>query len=399
MEQREEFVRLAMQAGANVSELCRRFGIERSNGYKWLERYRLEGRSGLGDRSRRPRSSPRLTAAETEAEVLRIRAESNNAWGARKIAHVMRRSGFDDVPALSTITEILRRHGKLEEATPEHPGAFKRFEKEAPNDLWQMDFKGHFALARGRCHPLTVIDDHSRYALGVQACGDEQDKTVRERLTMLFRRYGLPLVMLMDNGSPWGESGFQCFTVFTIWLMRLGIRVSHGRPYHPQTQGKDERFHRTLTAEVLKGRSFRDLGECQSAFDRWRLIYNYERPHDALELETPSTRYRPSVHAFPEELPEIAYWPGDIVRKVDSDGFISLKSRPWRIGKPFRGQIVALRHTDQDGQLDVYFCAHPIGAIDLRRIGCGFVDIAQAMPTTPQPHQNQPKKSGRKDLS
>jgi transposase InsO family protein len=274
MDQREEFVRLALATGTNKKELCRRFGISRSNGYKWLRRYAAQGRTGLADRSRRPHRSPQRTEEAMEAEVLRIRAKSNGAWGGRKIAKVMRRNGLEAVPAESTITEILRRHGKLEQRAAEHPGSYRRFERAHPNELWQMDFKGHFAVSRGRCHPLTVIDDHSRYALAVDACGDERDMTVRERLTAVFRRYGLPFVMLMDNGPPWGDSGAQPFTSFTIWLMQLGVRVTHGRPYHPQTQGKDERFHRTLTAEVLSASSFRDLSECQSAFDAWRQIYN-----------------------------------------------------------------------------------------------------------------------------
>src|SRR5262245_1603547 len=242
MDQREEFVRLAMVPGANHSELCLRFGISRAKGYKWLDRYEAEGRAGLADRSRRPHASPTRTPAAVEAGVLRIRAESNNAWGGRKIAHVLKRR-LDRVPA-STITAILRRHGKLEDRRHQHPGPYQRFERATPNDLWQMDFKGDFAIGRGRCHPLTVLDDHSRYALGIVACSNEQDGTTRQCLVAIFRRYGLPLAMLMDNGSPWGNTSGERHTIFTVWLMRLGIKVSHGRPYHPQTQGKDERFHR-----------------------------------------------------------------------------------------------------------------------------------------------------------
>jgi len=382
MEQREEFVRLADLPGANMSELCKRFGISRDTGHRLLKRHAAEGREGLMDRSRRPHGSPTRTPASTEAEILRIRSESNNAWGARKIARVMERNSFADVPALSTITEVLRRHGKLEERASKHRGAFVRFEREAPNELWQMDFKGHFALSRGRCHPLTAIDDHSRYSLCLEACGDEQEKTVRERLTAIFRRYGLPFAMLMDNGSPWGDPSGSRFTLLTVWLMRLGISVSHGRPYHPQTQGKDERFHRSLREEVLDGKSFCNLSGCQAAFDRWRHIYNFERPHEALDLETPSSRYRPSVRSFPEKLADITYWPGDIVRKVDSDGFISLRNRILRIGKPFKRQPVAMRPTQTDGRYDVFFCDHQIGSIDLRhRKACGLVDIVKAMPT------------------
>ena len=390
MDQREEFVRLALADGANRSELCRRFGISRDKGYKWLRRYRAGEPASLADRSRRPHRSPSRTDAATEAEVLRVRAANNDAWGARKIAWAMARAGWEDVPALSTITRILQRHGKVEERSAAHPGPFRRFERAAPNELWQMDFKGHFPLLHGRCHPLTVLDDHSRYALGLEACADERDRTVRGRLTAVFRRYGLPLEMLMDNGPPWGDAGDQPYTAFGAWLMRLGIRVSHGRPCHPQTQGKDERFHRTLKAEVLNGRSFRDMQDCQIAFDRWRPIYNHERPHEALDLKPPAARYRVSPRPFPETLPAIEYGPGDLVRKVDSDGFISFKNRAFRIGKPFRGQPVALRRTGAEDVMSIHFCAQRIGFIDLRRDhdACGFMDIARAMPTTPQAQQH-----------
>ena len=395
MDQREEFVKLALAVGANKSELCRRFGISRNKGHKWLKRYAVEGRAGLADRSRRPHRSPTQTSAVVEAQVLDIRAKSNNAWGGRKIAKVMRRNGQVEVPSMSTITAILRRHGKLVERAGEHPGSYQRFERAQPNELWQMDFKGHFATGRGRCHPLSVIDDHSRYALGLEACGNEQEGTVRDRLVAVFRRYGLPVAMLMDNGSPWGDSGGHPFTAFAIWLMRLGVHVTHGRPYHPQTQGKDERFHRTIKAEILQGRHFRDLTACQRAFDDWRHVYNHERPHEAIGLATPSERYRPSPRSLPEQLPAIEYGPGALVRKPDQDGFVNFKTRSIRIGKAFRGQLVALRPTVEDGVFSVHFCTRLIGTIDLRAIApatCGVVDIATVMPTTPQVQQ-QPQQT------
>jgi transposase InsO family protein len=391
---REEFVQLALASGANVSELCRRFGIERSTGHKWIRRYRAEGPAGLADRTRRPHTSPMKTDAATEVEVLRIRAENNNAWGGRKIAWTMARNGWKTVPAETTISDILRRHGKLDRAD-QHPGPFIRFERDEPNELWQMDFKGHFPMAKRRCHPLTVLDDHSRYSLGIEACDNEQDLTVRARLTKLFHRYGLPFAMLMDNGSPWGDCGGQPFTIFTTWLMRHGIRVSHGRPYHPQTQGKDERFHRSLVAEVLNRNVYADLAACQKAFDRWRHIYNHERPHESLHMKPPGTRYHCSPRTFSEELPAIEYGPDDIVRKVDSEGTISFKNKPIRIGKAFRKQPVALRPTCEDGIFSVHYCTQQIGQIDLRAgIACGLVDIARAIPTTPQAQQHQEVKNG-----
>ncbi len=390
IDQREEFVRLALAPGANKRELCKRFGISRSNGHKWLRRYALEGRAGLADRSRRPRCSPKRTALAIEAVVLQVRKDSNNSWGGRKIAEVLRDQGIEAPPAASTITEILRRHGKLEERAAEHPGSYQRFERALPNELWQMDFKGHFDIGRGRCHPLTVIDDHSRYALGIEACGDERSATARDRLMAVFRRYGLPDAILMDNGSPWGDSGGGHYTAFTVWLVRLGVRAAHGRPYHPQTQGKDERFHRTLKAEVLNGRHFADLTQCQRAFDSWRQVYNHHRPHQALDLAKPGQRYRQSPRSLPETLPPIEYGPDDNVRKTDQNGDISFKNRRVHLGKAFRGEPIALRATEEDGVFSVHFCTQRLGTIDLRTApACGVVDIARAMPTTPQAQKQQ----------
>jgi transposase InsO family protein len=392
MDQKREFVTFATMEGANIRELCRRFGISAPTGYRWLGRYRQEGLAGLFERSRRPRSSPRRAAPAIEAKVLEVRDRSNNVWGGRKIRRVLEDRGEADIPAASTITAILRRHDRLTETgLAEHPGPWLRFERESPNELWQMDFKGHFAIMSGRCHPLTALDDCSRYNLVLAACGDEQGQTVRSALENAFRRYGLPLAMLMDGGSPWSYPG-EALTAFSVWLMRLGVRVKHGRPRHPQTQGKEERFHRTFKAEVVTGRSFRDLSDCQRAFDAWRGRYNHERPHEALGLATPAQRYRPSSLAFPEVLPPIDYAPGDQVRKVAGDGFISFKNRPWRISKALRGQPVALRPDCEDGVFAVYFCAHRIGAIDLRERqneACGLVDDAARRPQGPQQDHKQ----------
>jgi len=188
-------------------------------------------------------------------------------WGGRKLAAWLQAHEHAVVPRPSTISEILRRHGRLQPATSQ-PHRWRRFEHAAPNQLWQMDFKGHVPLGQGagRLHPLTVLDDHSRFAIGLEACANERGATVQQRLIELFRRYGLPDRMLTDNGGPWGVSSQNphtytsltphTYTSLTAWLLRLGIRISHGRACHPQTQGKDERFHRTLKAELLQGPPF-----------------------------------------------------------------------------------------------------------------------------------------------
>ena len=355
---------LARAEGANVRELCRRYGVSPTAGYKWLARYAQEGEAGLVERSRRPKRSPARTGAATEQLILQLRAQ-NPAWGGRKLQRRLRDMGHAVLPSASTITEILRRHGQIDAAEADKHRAWQRFECEAPNRLWQMDFKGHFALEQGRCHPLTVLDDHSRFSLGLEACGNEREATVKERLVALFRRYGMPERLLTDNGPPWGGLGQTAWTSLGVWLIQLGVRLCHGRPYHPQTQGKEERFHRTLQAEAIGRRHFRDLVACQSRFDAWRQVYNFERPHEALAMATPASRYQPSRRSFPETLAPIEYAPGDIVRKVQTGGWISLRGCEWRLGKAFARHPVALRPTSKDGVFEVYFCHQQIGALDL----------------------------------
>jgi len=365
MSQRREFVNLALTDGANMARLCRSFEISRKIGYKWLARYLKAGETGLADRPRRPHHSPGETPEALVAAVLAVRS-AHPAWGGRKIRARLLAENLAGVPAASTITEILRRHGLLDPEESAKHKAWRRFEAEAPNDLWQMDFKGHFALEVGRCHPLTVLDDHSRYALGLEACADERGATVQARLTGIFRRYGLPRKMLMDNGSPWGADAAHPYTPLTVWLLKLGIRVGHSGPYHPQTLGKDERFHRTLKAEVLQYCRGLELGQCQRRFEAWRLIYNLERPHEALGLAPPVSRYRQSPRSFPETLPPLLYGPGDQVRKVQAEGWLSFRGRNFRVSKAFRGESVALRPTLTDGLWEVYFGQHRIGRINLR---------------------------------
>ena len=366
MSQRHEFVMLFEQEGVNRRELCRRFGISPTIGYRLWARWRQEGKAGLADRSRRPRRSPGRSSADIEALVLAVRDE-HPAWGGRKLRRRLQDLGHQPAPSASTITAILHRHARIEGAASAGHQAFVRFERAAPNELWQMDYKGHFATRAGRCHPLTVVDDHSRYAVGLRACGDQRGDTVQAELTAIFRRYGLPERMLMDNGSPWGSDALHRHTWLTVWLLELGVAISHGRPYHPQTQGKDERFHRTLTAEVIGRRAFADLAECQCRFDAWRVVYNTQRPHEALDLATPAARYRPSERRFPETIEPFDYGPGAIVRRVDEDGWLSFRNRPVKLGRAFGHRRVALRPTDQEGCFDVMFCTHQVGALDLRQ--------------------------------
>lgn len=367
MSERLEFVALALAEGANVRELCRRFQVSSKTGYKWLERHREGGRCGLGDRSRRPLVSPRSTGVEMTELVIQLR-QQHPVWGGRKLKRRLEDLGHSGVPSASTITEILRRHQLLTNPESTNPAATHRFEHEQPNDLWQMDFKGHFELTRGgRCHPLTVLDDHSRYSLGLRACSNERGDVVQRELIEIFRKYGMPRRMLMDNGPPWGCTAEELtWTWLTVWLLRLGMQVTHGRPYHPQTQGKEERFHRTLKAEVLRDRSFQNVLDCQQTFDPWRSLYNHERPHEALGLAVPASRYRASGRRYPESLPAVEYGPGAEVRKVSPEGRLSFQRRDVRIGQAFSGEYIGIRATDQAGIYRVYYCEQLLGTIDLR---------------------------------
>jgi len=362
VEQRRELVELAMQEGANRRELFRRFGVHPDTGYKWLGRW--AAKEELADRSRRPHSSPDRTEAAIEERILAVR-DAHPAWGARKIAHVLEREGLA-CPVHSTVHEILRRNGRI--AVPRGgAAAHLRFERPEPNQLWQMDFKGHMPLSGGgRCHPLTVVDDHSRYNLCLAACVDEQRNTVQKQLELTFRRYGLPEAFFVDNGNPWGDSSGQRWTSLAVWLLKLGVTVLHSRPYHPQSRGKNERFHRTLKAEVFALRQFRDLAEVQCAFDEWRQVYNLERPHQALGQDVPASRFRPSSRSMPDRLPVVEYDEHEIVRTVPaSKDYISFKGRLWKVPKAFRGERLAIRPLNPDGRYGVFFAAHPIATIDL----------------------------------
>lgn len=362
MDQRVAFVTAAMAEGANIRALCRLYGISPTTGYKWLGR--VSSGVGLEDLPRRPRRSPRAMPAAVERAVVALRRE-HPCWGGRKIHHVLRRRGVTPLPHANTITGILRRHGLIGEDQSARRRPFQRFERAAANELWQIDFKGHFAVGAGRCHPLTVIDDHSRFAVLLVACADERRSSVQPALCEAFRVYGLPEAMLMDNGPPWGTDGRNRHTKLTAWLMRLGIAPCHGRPFHPQTRGKNERFNGTLKREVIARQRFCDLAAVQRRFDTWRQIYNHERPHQAIGDEPPASRFRKADRPFPEQLPAIVYSPDCLVRRVQSDGRIGFMKRNIFVSNAFAGQPIGLRPSQRDGVFDILFCGFRVGRLDL----------------------------------
>src|SRR4051794_9578491 len=362
---RQEFCAVARRPGMSMAEACRRFQISRKTGYKWLARCDAGTSDGVADRPRRPHTSPRQTNPEQEASVLALR-DAHPTWGGRKLKRRLEDQGLV-APAASTITAILRRHDRLPPDDPVHHPAWHRFEHPRPNDLWQLDFKGDFAVGAGRCYPLMVLDDHSRFVLGLRACGDQRGITVRPILTELFTRYGLPWAVLCDNGGPWGtvhaEGGL---TRLSAWLIRLGIRVIHGRPVHPQTQGKLERVNRTLAADVLATPRYQDLTGCQVAFDAWRDCYNRERPHQAIGMATPVTRFTLSPRPFPITQPPLSYESSDQIRKVSANGDIEFRGRRHKASKAISGECVGIRATTIHEVWDVYYAYLRIRTLDLR---------------------------------
>lgn len=338
-QQRTNFIILANEENCNFSALCRQFGITRRTGYKWLDRYR-QG-EGLENQSRAPHFRPRQISAEVEELILSVRI-NHPTWGPRKILRHLVDKGNVDLPVPSTIAAILKRNGFVAPEQSACHTPFKRFERDFPNDLWQMDFKGHFGMCDGnRCHPLTIKDDHSRNLLCLDAYDNEQWTSVKGSLDRVFREYGLPNSILCDNGAPWGNNK-QGYTLFELWMMQMDVLPIHGRPLHPQTQGKEERFHRTLNEDVLKRIPIRNLIHAQEVFDTYRVEFNTERPHGALNLDVPAKHYRKSSRIMPEKLIEPEYDTGKTLRKVNFKGYISVQRHRYYLSETFIDKYIEL---------------------------------------------------------
>lgn len=377
MDQRLEFVLFSNQSVSDISSLCRRYGITRKTGYKWIERFEKEGYPGLKDKSRRPHYQPGQVDPSIEQYIVNLRKQYPE-WGGKKLHKLLlndQSNGqypFNSVPCIRTIGNIIRRNGLINKKASKQSWKYKRFEYDYPNELWQMDFKGEFKMLNKKyCFPLTILDDHSRFNICLMACENQQRVTVQQSLTYVFKEYGLPNKILTDNGGPWGTAGVETiqgsrsFTRLEKWLILLNIKLIHGRPYHPQTQGKEERFHRTLKQELINYKQFKDLGHCQNSFDTWRSQYNCLRPHEALDFNVPAQRYSPSQRQMPERLKPYEYDSQLAKKKVGRDGIIILKTRKYRVGKAFAGEWVALKESKKDGVYDVYFCNELIRKVTL----------------------------------
>jgi transposase InsO family protein len=355
-ERRVRFVVEATQRTRPFSALCAEYEISRPTGYLWLRRYREQGVQGIAELSRKPHHSPSRTNAICEQRVVQARLRYPD-WGARKLRVVLEREGLQ-LPR-NTIHRILVRHDLVRDEERLTP-AVQRFERGQPNELWQMDFKGPKGWPQPM-GPLSVLDDHSRYLITLAANGSTHGEFVREQLEEAFRRCGLPEGMLMDHGTPWWSMGSTCGnTKLSLWLMRQGIRLCWSRVRHPQTQGKVERFHGSLQRALVR-RGFPGKHP-QNWLDAYRWEHNHVRPHEALEMRTPATVWRPSPRRYQPELPRWEYPQGAWVLKVDCQGKLDIGGRRWKISKAFSGEWVHIVPVER--RIMVFYCATLIRELD-----------------------------------
>ena len=314
-EQRREFAEAAKET-KNFSALCREFGITRKTGYKWVERYKEN--ADLSDKSRKPFTVTNRTPIETEERIVVLRAE-NPGWGAKKLKEVLERQGHE-IPCVKTVNNILNRYGCISAEESRKHQAFTRFEKEHCNEMWQTDFKGEFRMADNNyCYPLNIFDDHSRFVIKIAPALSTANKVI-PAFRSAFCEYGMPNSVLSDNGAQF--AGFrQGYTRFEKWLMNHDVLPIHGRIKHPQTQGKIERFHRTMQEELLKHTVMENIDDANNKFQLWREKYNNIRPHEALGMKCPAEVYIPSSRAYSDEVSPYEYGGQFHVIKVNSWGY------------------------------------------------------------------------------
>ena len=364
-EVREEFLERWDEHRTTVRALCREYGISPKTAYKW--RKRREAGASLQDASRRPKSSPNATSPAMVSEVLALRA-THPTLGGKKLSLILKRRGIEGVPSGSTVTDILRRHDLLNERAVAEATHLRRFAKATPNEMWQADFKGHFKLSSGeRCHPLNAVDDCSRYAVISTPLLNETFEAVRPPFVHAFREYGLPATILCDNGNPWGVPQRNGITAFEVWAMELGVLVIHGRPLHPQTQGKEESFNKSWKRECLEKLGPQpDLLDVITETELFRNFYNDERPHFGIGGKVPSDIYSKSPRRYPETIREWEYSKEVLVRRVSENGSISWHDTPVFVGTGLKGKRIGMVESkSRPGCVNLVFRDFRIGRLNL----------------------------------
>lgn len=364
---REDFVKDVLAGQDSKSALCRQYGISRPTGDKWIKHY-FDGQT-MEDLRRTPHNSPTRTPADTEQLILDTRNKYGRI-GAAKIHRILQNQGCTDLPSARTVNRILKRNNMISKEASQAATPYQRFQKETPNEMWQADYKGHFAMRDGnRCPPLNIIDDCSRFNLCCEAQKTETFLEIKPVMIRLFWEYGLPDVLLCDNGNPWGTQQTPGYTNFEVWLMELGILTIHGRVRHPQTQGKEESFNRSMTKELLNGNKFDNIEDAQRQFDRYRQFYNEVRPHHALDLDTPASRYCKSGKQYPDKIEDWSYPENSEIRRVKSSGYFTWKGRGYFLSEAFGGKEIMVREATDSGCIDLYFRQFKIAKVDIEQRG------------------------------
>lgn len=367
MNERIMFIARHLSGDASMTELCDEFGISRKCGYKWVERYEEGGAAALEDRSRAPLTHPHAYSDEVVGALVALRQE-HPTWGARKLLVVLerRRKGLP-LPAPSTVSEMLDKRGLLKRRRRWHRST-KYGEPlrtyDAPNGVWCADFKGHFAVAGERCHPLTVTDGYSRFLLGCRALRMPRTAPTRQAFEAVFREYGLPDAIRTDNGAPFSTLAIGGLSLLSVWWLRLGILPERIQPGRPDQNGRHERMHLTLKVETTRPvrASFRAQ---QRRFDEFRDEYNHERPHEGIAQLTPGALYCPSSRSFPQQLPEPEYPSHFLVERAYATGAIRVDKVTWYISTALRNELVGLEPLADD-RWRVHFGPLPIGILDPR---------------------------------
>lgn len=368
MEQRFEFVREYESELFTMTELAAQYGISRKTGYKWVERYAAQGADGLRDQSRRPHGCPHATDPDLADALVALRRRHVH-WGPKKLITIAaRRAPAADWPARSTVAGLLKRRGLIvasRRRAARAPVAAALAPITAANGTWTTDFKGAFRTGDGAyCHPFTLRDGFSRYALRCDALGGYTYDATRRCFERAFAEYGLPHRIRSDNGAPFASAAGIGLSRLGVWWMRLGIVAERIAPGHPEQNGSHEQFHAVLKTATARPPAATRRGQ-QCRFDRFRVEYNEERPHEALDNRVPAMVYRPSPRAFPRRLPPLDY-PGHFeVRRVFSNGCVSWRGAPLFVSETLLGQDIAFEEVD-DGLWTVHLANVAIARYDER---------------------------------
>lgn len=360
MDQRVEFVLRARKREESLAALCRDYGISRPTGYLWWQRYHAVGSiNGLAAHSRRPWHSPQRTAEAVEVAVLALRDKTN--WGGPKIAKALARGGVRVAPA--TAQRILKRHGRV--VPPRVQKTKLRFAREQCNELAQMDFKGDYTLSGGKCYPLSLLDDCSRYLHGLWPLSSTGGVGVKQTLEAYFREHGVPLSLLLDHGTPWfSTTNGHGLTWVSVWLLKQAVILRYSGIRHPQTQGKVERFHATLKRRTKHRGEPRTLSEWQAWAVEFRHEYNFERPHEAIDNKTPGEVYQ-AVNLRPyQEQPRQWEYSGGVVKRLNPQGQLYYRQHTYFVSEALASEPVRL--DELDGKLLVTFRQLTVREIDLR---------------------------------